>query len=245
MEFTWETLIVAIFAILPGFVSDGVRSQLDPSKRSAGEWVGESIVTSLFLNAFALCVFVIPTGGIDLSRDVNAVARQLGATSGWRALQYLGTLYVFALLWGAFSGVFGARYGQKLLGFRLRLTPISGADNTFIDALDHLVHTQENLRLDGKPAQQVPWLRVRRSDMVILGQMQNSSEQFELAEPFEVFFSRAYVFKDGKIVAREPYDRYLRGLHLRVRPEDVIEVLVTRADWDPFFRQPAAAPLPR
>lgn len=238
MQFTSESLLVAIVAVLPGFISAAVHAQLDPDKTSsAGAWVAESVVTSLFLNALALCVFIILTSGIDLDRDVKDFASQLGATSGWRAVQYLATLYVFALLWGAFSGAFGAKWGKRLFGYRLRLTPVSGVKNPFIDALDDLVHTPGNLRLRGDPEQQVPWLRVQRADMVILGKMQQSSEQFEWTDPIEIYFSPAYVFKDGKILEREPgipYHRYLRGLHVRARPEDVIEVLVAPARWDPM-----------
>ena len=50
MSFTIESLIIAIFAVLPGFVSAAIRATLKPGQtRSAGEWVAGSIVASLML----------------------------------------------------------------------------------------------------------------------------------------------------------------------------------------------------
>lgn len=238
MEFSLEGLIIAVFAILPGFVSGAVRLQLDPTEKAAtGEWVAVSIVTSIVLNGVIFLPFVMFGHWIDFGRAVQDLGAQLGVISGWQALAYLGVLYLLAIVWGILSALIGAGQRHRLLGYRFRLTPVSGLPNTFIDAIDSLVSTRANRRLRGDAAQQVPWLRVLRSDLTILGRMTKSSDQFALSEPPEVFLDPAYIFNNRTVAPRENDVDYpagiFKGLYLRLKPEDVVEVLVARADWTP------------
>jgi hypothetical protein len=237
MGLTWENLLIALIAVLPGFVSAGLHAQLNPRhKSSPGAWVAESVVSSLFLNAVALCVFLTVRDGVNLDDVVKDFGKQLGATTGRQALQYIGILYAAALLWGVTSGVLATRFERRIFGYRLRLTPTTLQKNPFHDVLDALVRTPANRKLRGRPEQLVPWLRVQRGDMVVLGRMRQSSDEFEWGEPIEVYLFPSFVFKAGKLTQREndiDYRDYFRGLHMRVRLDDIAEVFVAPASWDP------------
>ena len=237
MSFTIESLIVAIIAVLPGFVSAAVRATLKPgASPSAGEWVAGSIVASLTLNVLAFFLFIFWIGGVDLDQPIEQFRKQLEALPGRSTLYYLGLLYGLALLWGIASGLANDRLALRVLAYRLRLTPISPTANVLVDVLQSLVGSPENRRLRGKPEQQVAWLKLRRDGKVIQGQLRKSSVRFAVNEPLEVFLEPAYI-RDGDVIIERADPNIAadsnRRLYLRLRPEDVVEILVMPADWDP------------
>ena len=238
MTFTVEALVIAIFAILPGFVSSAARSVLKPGEvATAGEWVAGSIVTSLALNAVVLFVFILLHKGIDLSQPVINLKQQLSSQSGSTAVWYAVALYGSAVAWGILSGFAGTEYAPRALAYRLRLTPVAPAANVFNNKISELVRTKENIRLRGSPHQEVPWLRIQRKELTILGRLQDDSVLFNLTDPIEVFLYPSYIFERNEIIARPegviyPKD-YQRGLYLRVLVDDLVEVIVAPAVWDP------------
>jgi hypothetical protein len=238
MSFTFESLIVAIIAILPGFVSSAVRATLRPGHRpSAGEWVAGSIVASLVMNALAFVLFIFFSGAIELALALEDMHAQFAALPGWTALGYVGVLYVLALLWGLVSALASERYAPSVLAYRLRLTPVSPSTNVFIDVLEQLIGGAENRQLRGKPNQQVAWLRVRRDSKVIHGRIRKSSVRFSVNEPIEVHLQPAYIFEGGIAIQRPdraPDADQQRGIYLRVRPEDIVEIMITPASWTPL-----------
>ncbi len=238
MSFTLESLIIVVIAILPGFLSAAVRATLKPDERpSAGEWVASSIVASLGLNAVAFWPFVFWSGRINLALPLATMKGQLAQLTGEDALRYVALLYLISIVWGIASGLAGKAFTPRVLAYRLRLTPISPASNVFTDVLDRLVRTSANLRLRGNPDQQVPWLRLKRDGKLIQGRLRQSSVTFDVGEPIEVFLSPAYVFEGGSVV--QPISpvadvEYLRGLYLRLKVDDVTEVMVAPAKWNPL-----------
>ena len=242
MAFTLEAFLLAIFGILPGFVSSTVHATLRPDERtSAGEWIAASIVTSLGLNACTLLIFLLATDGVDLSRALTTIKDQLGERIGFDALWYVGVLYALSILWGAATGYFGSKYAPRQLAYQLRLTPISPAQNVFRDVIGSFVRTRKNLRLHDDPAQEVPWLRIQRKEVIVFGRLVRSSPAFERDQPIEVFLSPAYVIEGSDFSFQTIPESNLgpcikeqyKGLYLRLLSDDLIHVFVVRADWTP------------
>jgi hypothetical protein len=248
MSFTFESLIVAIVAVLPGFVSAAVRATLKPEDSpSAGEWVARSIVASLFLNTAAFFLYIFVWGGIDLHRPITQLRAQFGGLPGWSAVVYVCLLYGLALLWGTASGLADERFTPRVLAYRLRLTPISPTTSVFIDVLERLVGGKENRGRHGRADQEVAWLRLRRDSKIIQGRMRKSSVRFAVSEPIEVYLEPAYVTEAGTMVPGDDCasdgDKS-RGLYLRIRADDVVEILVAQASWEPLVSPPAAPARP-
>ncbi|MCK9914115.1 DUF6338 family protein [Microbacteriaceae bacterium K1510] len=247
MSLSIEALIIAVFAILPGFGSAAVRATLKPQQSpSAGEWVAGSVVASLFLNAIAFLLFSLLFRSIYLDQPLSVLGGQLLAQSGWTALGYLTFLYLLALVWGLISGFAGEKFEPRVLAYRLRLTPISPRPTVFTDVLTDLLGSAENRARRGQPDQEVAWLRMHRDGKLILGRIGNTSVNFGTGDPIEVYLSPGYVFAGGMVI--EAYGRGAdvrqRGLYLRLRAEDIADILVAPASWTPVPGPPAAAPSP-
>jgi hypothetical protein len=244
MEISLEGWIVGVLAVLPGFVSAAFRSAIAPGESSSsGEWIAGSIVTSLVFNAITflglvLASTIFSTLGvhIPMNAPIKDIVGGLGSLPGTILLWYVAVLYGLAALWGMVSGLLVSDFAPRKLAFRLRLTPVSPHPNVFTDVLDELLNTKTNRKLRGSPRQQVPWLRVRRDKMIILGRLQNGSVDFPVDEPIEVFLSPAHLLETAT-ACTPPVPRlsnHIHGLYLRVLPTDFVEVLVGRADWDPL-----------
>lgn len=254
MSFTIESLIIAIFAVLPDFVSAAIRATLKPGQtRSAGEWVAGSIVASLFLNSVAFLIFIFLFQNIDLSKPLSELKNQLFNQTGRTALEYLACLYLVALTWGFASGLTSERVQLRVLAYRFRLTPISPTPNVFTDVLAEHIRGEANRGLsDDDPKRQVAWLRVRRDRTIIQGRVRKTSVHFSVNEPIEVFLSPAFIFESSAIVERPirpPGAEYMRGMYLRLRPDDIADVLVAPASWmpiphPPIFVEPQAPAAP-
>lgn len=249
MSFSLENLIIAVIAVLPGFVSAAIRATLRPEQRpSAGEWVAGSVVASLFLNALAFVLFVFLFRSIDVGKPLSELKTQFAALDGRTTLYYLACLYALALLWGFANGLAGEQFELRVWAYRLRLTPISPETSVFVDLLRQLVGSKENRRLGDDPRRQVAWLRIRRDGKLIQGRIRKTSIRFGVGDPIEVFLSPGYVFDGGAVIDRAgamPDAASVRGLYLHLRPEDVAEILVAPASWSPLahaVRAPAAPP---
>ncbi len=194
------------------------------------------------MNVVAFLVFVFFFHNIDLAKPLSELKKQLSAQTGTTALEYLACLYVLALLWGFASGLSSEQFGPRVLAYRLRLTPISPATTVFVDVLSQLVGTKENRRLRDDPARhKVAWLRIRRDNRIILGRVRKSSIRFGVNEPIEVYLSPACIFEGGAPAPtiNPPGAEYVRGMYLRLRPDDVADILVARASWTPIPAPPA------
>ena len=235
-----EPIIVGIFAILPGFLSAAVRSIFVPDKgTTTAEWTVTSVVTSLFLNAFALAVFFLYMGQADdLSKSVEEIRTQISDMPASTVGIYLAVLYLVALLWGAVSGL-AREYSPRHIAFLNRLTPISPKPDVFHLALDRRFRTKENLAKHGQNDQQVPWLKLRSDTGVILGRLRSSSVNIELDKPFEVYLEPAYTVVNGVVT---PIDNEggagFVGLYVRIKPENTLKVFTARADWVPDATDP-------
>jgi len=236
MSLSIEALIIAVFAILPGFGSAAVRATLKPQLNpSAGEWVAGSLVASLFLNAVAFLLFSLLFRSIYLDQPLSALGGQLAAQSGWTALGYLAFLYLLALVWGLISGFAGEKFEPRVLAYRLRLTPISPRPTVFTDVLTDLLGSAENRARRGRPDQEVAWLRMYRDGKLILGRIGNTSVNFGTGDPIEVYLSPGYVFIGGMVIeqASRGVDPLQHGIYVRLRPDDVADILVAPASWSP------------
>lgn len=236
MSLSVEALIIAVFAILPGFGSAAVRATLKPQlNRSAGEWVAGSIVASLFLNAIAFLLFSLLFRSIYLDQPLSALAGQLVAQSGWTALGYLAFLYLIALVWGLISGFAGEKFEPRVLAYRLRLTPISPRPTVLTDVLTDLIGSAENRARHGRSDQEVAWLRTFRDGNLILGRIGNTSVTFGTGDAIEIYLSPGYVFAGGMVIEQHGHgtDARQRGIYLRLRVDDVADLLIAPASWRP------------
>jgi hypothetical protein len=249
MSFSLENLIVVIIAVLPGFVSAAIRATLKPGQSpSAGEWVAGSIVASLFLNALAFVLFIGLFRSIDLGKPLSQLKPQFSALAGWTTLYYLACLYGLALIWGFVSGLSGDRFELRVWAYRLRLTPISPETSVFVDVLRQLIGGKDNRALGDDPKRQVAWLQIHRDGKLIQGRIRKSSIRFGVNDPIEVYLFPGYVFAGGAIIQRADGSHdtsQKRGLYLRLRPEDIADILVAPASWSPVgtAAPPPAAPI--
>lgn len=234
ITFTLETFVVAIFAILPGFICAAARSILKPDEQiSAGEWIAQSLVTSLVMNVIAILLFIPFHRDLDLSISIVSFAKTVKDQTGFTALEYTATLYLLAVTWGVLGGFASRDYGLRLLAYRFRLTPITPASNVFGNVLKELVRTPENLSLAGDPRRKVPWLRFQRKGVVVFGRVLDCSVRFEVNEPIEIFCSPAHLLDEARENFVGEAQEGVRGLYFRILPDDIVEVLTMPAAWTP------------
>ncbi len=247
MDVSLEGLVIGVFAVLPGFLAAAIRAvTARPQHVSTGDWLAGSVVASLVLNALVFGLFAIFSPVVELDRGIGTLGDAFGGISGWLALEYLAALYGAAIGWGFVSGL-AADYAPRALAYRLRLSPVAPAPNVFSDSIDRLVGSRDNRRLAGQPAQQVPWLLIRREKATVLGRLRRGSVDFAVDEPFEVFLEPARVTcaPGAADAAADDPAAAPAGVYMRILPEDVVEVLTAPASWDPFCElaeaEPAAA----
>jgi hypothetical protein len=230
MEFTLEGYVIAVLGILPGFLASGIQNFLVPQagRSKIGEWVATSILTSLWLNVIVSIFFLtIFSDSVSLSSNIIRFVQDLRDQPVTRFLWYGGWIYSAASVWGLVSSLLASRLVS--LPHRWRLTPISPVPNVFTDELDSRFRTKENLRLRDRPEQDVPWIRINRVELTVIGRLRRSNVEFDIEKPFEVFLSPAYVIdKDARKTIASP-----DGIHLRVSPTDIVEIHSARADWVP------------
>jgi hypothetical protein len=230
MEFTLEGFVIAVFGILPGFWVSLIRNVLNPEAERAGigEWVAKSIIVSLVLHLLVAAIFLaIFSVSVGFNSNIVQFTGELRDQPVTIFLWYGVSVYVAASAAGIASSLLAWR--PAALAHQWRLTPISPMPNVFSDELSNRFRTKENLRLHGQPEQQVPWIRLERAEITIMGRLRRSNVQFDIEKPFEVFLSPAYLIKEGSCPILDPLD----GIHLRVLPTDIVEIRSERADWMP------------
>jgi hypothetical protein len=232
MEFTFESLVIAIFAILPGFVRTAARLVISPdTEKATGEWVASSIVGSLVLNAILLPILAGPLLHVNIGGDAETIHQALAKVSGWGVLKYMGALYAFAVVSGMAGGAL-AGYSPRELAYRLRLTPISPMPNVFNAACEEVGQSAAAAASSG--GQDRLWIRVHRENTVILGRLRKTSVDFDVDKPIEVYLARATVHQKGyRLTPRRVVKERFEGLYFRILPDDLVEVLLASADWDP------------
>jgi Family of unknown function (DUF6338) len=230
MEFTLEGFFIATLGILPGFFLSLVKTIINPEgeKAKIEEWLATSILASLGLNLVVAALFVLFVIPIDLNKDVDHLVKQLQGQKLVVLLWYAGSLYLAALVLGVLSSL-KADWRLGVLVYRWRLTPISPVPNVFNDTLEFAFRRSANLRLRGRPEQMVPWIRLRRTKVVVVGRLRRSSVRFDVDKPVEVFLSPAYIFEDSTIRGTG----LPNGVYLRVLATDVVEILSAPASWIP------------
>lgn len=255
MEISVEGWVLGVLVVLPGFVAAAVRAAIVPEETAPyGEWIAGSIVSSLVLNAVAFLVALLATqiwwgfmpdlARIELAKPVGEIAGLLQSVSGNSTVCYVIILYGLAVLWGVASGVLSLSVSLRWFAFHLRLTPVSPAPNVLPDVLEHLAAMEKGARKESrkkagersKSEPLVHWLRIKRDNLVILGQLKTSNVKFSLEQPVELFLSPAHLYENGAAVERPEavdYDGHLRGLYVRLLPLDLVEILITGPDWVP------------
>lgn len=230
MGFTFQGFCVAILGILPGFFLLSIRTIVAPERNQVKlqEWIASSVLTSLVLNSLVMVPFIIFITRINLNANINAVTQALYAQKLWVLGLYIAVLYIIALV-GGLAGSLLAEWQPRVLAHSWRLTPISPAPNVFSDTLAITFRSKKNRGLRGQPEQMVPWLRLERAKIVIVGRLQRSSVRFDVNQPVEVFLSPAFVFEPSAVrrVASP------NGMYLRVLPEDIVEILSEQGSWTP------------
>lgn len=231
MDFTIEGFFIAIVAILPGFFLAFTRSVVSNNlhDQEIEEWVATSIISSIILNAVIAIPFLLWIIGVSVDQDFEHLLKQLHSTHVALLIWYFVALYLAAFLLGVVSAL-RDDLNLSVLSYRWRLTPISPNANVFVHALESTFRSRQNLERRGRPDQIVPWLRIARKGTIVVGRLRRSSVRFELDKPIEVYLSPAYVVQDNQ---RRSIDGAHDGIHMRVLPTDVVEILSASANWLP------------
>jgi len=236
-----ESLLVGLFALLPGFLSSAVRSVFATEESSTtAAWTVTSVLTSLVLNAFSLvpCFFLVGPP-LDFSDSIQDISSGVASLSGWTVLTYLGVVYFLALAWGLTSGL-ARHYSPRHLAFLNHLTPIAPEPDVFHRSLGKVFRTKENMAKRGKDEQLVPWLKIDAGNRVVFGRLQTSNTRIHQDKPIEVYLAPAFSNESSSLVPHSGGDGASSvGFYLRIRPEQVIEIFSAREDWRPDLRGPA------
>lgn len=233
MDIGLESLIVGLFALLPGFVSAGVRNILAPRvSQSPAGWAIGSIVTSLFFNAVILAgVLALHLAELDLSAPAAKLDEALKALPVGTVALYLSALYVLALAWGVVAGLLD-EYAPQRLVYLTRLSPVSPETPVFTLAFSEIFRTSENLAKRGTGEMVVPWLRIDTEAGPVVGRLRFSS--FVIDENCEVFLEPARYLRDADAAVPCPADQLTRrGLYLRLTKDRVVEVFSAGENWKP------------
>ena len=233
MNIGLESLIVGLFALLPGFVSAGVRNILAPRvSQSPAGWAVGSIVTSLFLNAAILAgALLLHLAELDLSEPAEMLDEALKALPVRTVAVYLAALYVLALVWGIISGLLD-EYAPQRLVYLTRLSPVSPETSVFTQAFSEIYRTKENLARRGSGEMMVPWLRIETEGGTVVGRLRFSS--FVIDENCEVFLRPARYLHDSDAQAPGPTaDLTRQGLYMRITKDRVVEVFSAKENWEP------------
>jgi hypothetical protein len=225
MSLTFEALLVALVAILPGFLAISINATIrGKPKPTGGQLVGHSLVASAVFNAVALAVvLLLDFPLVEPETAASELPGGLAQLPLTHVLLYLFCLYGLALLVGAAIGLGHESYPLRMLR-RLRML----SD----DPQMPLIHEIVNTSIDG--AEQVLWVRLRRGERDLIGIPARLRHPGDAKEASELFLAPAYerIEHDFERL-RVPGGASSMGVHVRVMPEDVLEIFRAPKAWVP------------
>ena len=225
MSLTFEALLVALVAILPGFLAISINATIRrKQKPTGGQLVGHSLVGSAVFNAIALVIILlldIPL--VEPNSSATELPDVLAQLPLADVLLYLFGLYGLALIVGAVIGLGHEAYPLRKLRSLRMLSD---------DPLMPLIHDILNTQIVGP--EQVLWVKLRRGECDIIG----IPAQFRYLEDAdmssELLLFPAYERIDHDFERlRVPAGATSMGAHLRIKPEDVLEVFRAPKTWAP------------
>ncbi|MEM7223956.1 MAG: DUF6338 family protein [Pseudomonadota bacterium] len=239
MSFSIEELLIALFLILPGFVTTLLQRVFHPKLFDSGlEWTAVSLLRSLLLNGVVVLLAILSkefSAALTLERLKEAVKT---TTLGELALYFLG-LYLLAALWGVALGRFPALTPQHWAR-RFKWTTVT----RYTSIWNQVIHT----RLD-RDASLKPWLRLKLKDgREVLGRLRDSSLIVDRDKPIEIFMSPVYHITDKGPVEIESTDALqFKGTYFRLEPDTPLDFYVADRGWRPpdgmeLLRRPPAPP---
>gem|GEM_PF-2699054 len=194
-----------------------------PSETRAN-WIVSSIFLSfVFLALTAVEFLALGIVSIDLeSRPFQDPMIYDGLTLR-EVLVYLAAVFVHAVVWGVFSGIFN-RFSPCGLLYSLGLSDISPEDTVFNAIMaESFPDMREN----------VPWLRITSESRSVIGRLSRASHRIDADKPFEVFLLNYSVeyFEPRKSVTCAPPKSV--GGYFRVDIGDAVEVFSAPGSWLP------------
>lgn len=234
MDLSLENIAIALFFILPGFISAAIRNMARPgAAESVGDWVVTSVVASLVLNAIVVAGLVLKGWALDFHQSIPKVIEALKDYEAEAAVWYVAILYGLAVAWGILSACLW-HWRPRSLAFLLRLTPVMPDDDVFNPTFEELFRTSKDAKKLIPDQRPVPWLRIHLEHMTIFGRMQTSSVTIEQDKPFELYLEPAFAIDDNGTQLFTNIDgAHHKGVYLRIEPDKVMEIFSAPASWRP------------
>lgn len=176
---------------------------------------------------------------MDLTKSITEIQIQLSNLPGKSAVIYVVLLLSIGVMWGLVSGFLPLTEWYRQSAYARAVSPFAPDRDVFNMALGQIFRSKKNLRLSGKECQAVPWIQCELANHRIFGRMQYSSKHIDRNKPFEIFLSPVYELKDGTAIRLESAfgeGSRMKGVYMKIRPEQELYVISARADWLPNTR---------
>lgn len=248
MNLGLESILVATFLILPGFLSSTIQKNIVKDQAPISQWIPVSILRSFVLNAIICAMFIFIAGYLQWTvPDVNLQPTLLALSlseaknlNGQLTIQdlaiYLAVLYTIAAAYGLAMGFLWKK--GKSVAFARGWTPVSPFPDVWTDALSTEFSSPKNLALE-KTEQRKPWVRVKiESGAEVLGMIERSNVTIERDKPIELFLSRVFWIngRTGRAEAIKSISGSKAvGIYVRLDPKQCVEILSAPMNWSPDY----------
>lgn len=235
MEIGLEALTIAIFGLLPGFITASLAGTI------SGRPVDDDVKVTLFSLVTSLALFVASIGVLGALGQIEPVLDLTIANLKEKLLSIkvsqAGTLFLTMMIGAIALGVIAGRFADMRLGKLLYdsgLSPIAPESNTFTQAITERFSTEENLRLVNSGKMAVPWLRLKDGERTVFGRLRLANIKIAAHEPFEIYLEPYFYFENGKIVLPSTFRQLSQvGLYAHILPSQMVEVWHAEESWMP------------
>jgi len=226
MNINLQQLLVALFLLVPGFISTEILKSFLPKKYETDfQWVVSSLLISIVLNALLVFLFFMfgeYQRGTKIA-EASAIAKEIGFSE---LGLYILSLYGLALLWGTLSGVF-PNLGVKGLLNRYKLIPYARNPSVW----DRVFEVR---RPRNRP---VTWLKYKIDEKIYLAHLCHSSTHIDMDKSFEIYVNKVHFYENNSwvplSVSSNSKDILCDGMYLRMVPERIVELYFTAKEWSP------------
>ncbi len=226
MNIGLQQLLVALFMLVPGFITTSIHRAFSPKRFSSNlHWTVASLIVALVLNGVLILPFLFGVQTVSWSSPLEGVIISLQEVSLRVALTYVLILYSLSTALGFVLGFFPQLNLRRLLN---RFGLVSFAEHPSV--WDRI------LAIRPPSDRPVTWLRIKlNDDRMILGHLRHCSEHIDKDQPFEIYLLNPHECKGDRwkpLDAIQP-DMKVDGMYARLCHDQVAEFFFTKKDWTP------------
>ncbi len=239
MNIGFESALVAIFLVLPGFLTTILQRSItnisqgkDDEAGTTATWAAVSLLRSLAMNAIATPLYFVASSSFSFEDTFFQIQSKLNDLPLSEFSVYLGCLYTLALVFGV---ILGLQHKIVTLHRWLHIqgwTSVTPNPNVWNAAIDSFFKARE---VGINRQHGVPWVQVQVTDnRIVAGRLQRGNVSIQQDKAFEIFLTQSYEIIDGEIVLPRTQRGFdCLGTYLRVTEQMPVHLFNGPENWDP------------